>query len=188
MTQLLKLAGAFILAALLFSSCKKCDPTTSTEMNEDDVKWLVYDRGDTVFFQNESGDSVTYVNTILRAENVPGEGYNMSDECISHFDVQAYSVIQDTKQEYPAIMSFFLKTETKFDLILAVNNSGEQKVDVTQPTHATYEINETTYNNVFEVVKTDDAKGQNLKRLLFNQEHGFLSVELFDGRKLELLP
>ncbi|WP_299707607.1 hypothetical protein [uncultured Pontibacter sp.] len=187
MTHSLKLAGAFVLAALLFSSCDKCDPTTTTQMDENDVKWLVYDRGEKVKFKNEAGDTVVYTNTILRAEQVPGEGFNTGDDCIEHFDVQAYSVIQDPEKDYPGLMTYFLKKENSFDVALHVELAGEYKIDTLQATHATYEINETTYNNVFEVVKTDSSKTENLKRLLFNKEHGFLGVELFNGKKLELL-
>lgn len=174
------------MATLLFTSCKDCE-TTSTQMDENDVKWLVYDRGEKVQFKNESGDTVIYANTNLRAEQVPWEGYKTSDDCIKHFDVQAYSVIQDQGKVYPGMMTYFLKKENSFDVLLNVELTGDHEIDIAQPTYASYEVNEVTYSNVFEVVKTDSSKASNLKRLLFNQEHGFLSLELYDGKKLELM-
>ena len=96
MIKSLQLAGVFILSALLFSSCKDCD-TTVTQVSEEEAKWLVYDRGDSARFVNEKKEIVRFVNTGIRVEQVPGEGFNVSDRCIEHYDVQAASFIEDTK-------------------------------------------------------------------------------------------
>ncbi len=88
MTNSLKLAGIFILATLLFASCKDCD-TTVTQVSEEEAKWLVYNRGDSARFVNEKNQIVRYVNTGIRADQVPGEGFNVSDDCIEASSVES---------------------------------------------------------------------------------------------------
>lgn len=192
MTHSIKLVGAFILAALLFTSCKDCD-TTTTQFDEKDVEWLVYDRGDTVRFLNEVGDTVTYTNTALVAEQVPGEGYNVSDNCIGHFDVQAYSVMEDVARnntgatKSPGLATYFLKREKGLEVSVAVDERGEYKLNLAQPTYPSVEVNDVLYNEVYEVVNSDASKVTNVKRILFNKQSGFLSVEFYNDKKLELI-
>ncbi|WP_244554627.1 hypothetical protein [Pontibacter indicus] len=193
MKHSMKLAGVVMLATLLFTSCKDCD-TTTTQFDEKDVEWLVYDRGDTVRFLNEAGDTVAYTNTALIAEQVPGEGYNVSDNCIGHFDVQAYSVMQDVARNSsgtnsnPGIMTFFLKRENSLEVSLAVDQRGEYKLNLAQPAYPSVEVNGVLYNDVYEVSRSDASKVTNVKRILFNKQHGFLSLEFHNDKKLELIP
>lgn len=184
MTHFLKLTGTFLLATLLFTSCKDCD-TTVTQVSEEEALWLVYERNDSVTFVNEAEETIKYHNTALRAEQVPGEGFNTSDKCIEQLDVQAFSTIEDKAKKYPGLGTYILKRPSKFEVVLMVEGRGEYKLDLSQPTYPTLDVNNTTYTDVFEIVKTDNAKETNLKRLLFNKEFGFLSVEYFDGKKLE---
>ena len=192
MTQSIKLVGVVVLATLLFTSCKDCD-TTTTQFDEKDVEWLVYERGDSIRFLNEVGDTVTYTNTALTAEQVPGTGYNLSDNCIGHFDVQAYSVMQDVARnntgttKNPGIMTFFLKRENSFDVSLAVDQRGEFKLNLAQPTYPSVEVNDVLYTDVYEVMNNDDSKDTNVKRVLYNKQHGFLSLEFYNNKKLELI-
>ncbi|GGG05291.1 hypothetical protein [Pontibacter amylolyticus] len=192
MTHRIKLAGAFMLATLLFTSCKDCD-TTTTQFDEKDVEWLVYDRGDTVRFLNEVGDTVAYTNTALIAEQVPGEGYNVSDNCIGHFDIQAYSVMEDVARnststdKNPGIMTYFLKRENSLEVALAVDKRGEYKLNLTQPTYPSVEVNDVLYTDVYEVINNDASKVTNVKRILYNKQRGFLSVEFYNDKKLELI-
>jgi hypothetical protein len=183
MIKSLQLAGVFILSALLFSSCKDCD-TTVIQVSEDEAKWLVYDRGDSARFVNEKNEIVRFVNTGVRVEQVPGEGFNISDNCIERYDVQAASFIEDIKKSYPGLATYILKRPETFEVVLIVENGGDHKINTAQPTYPTKDINNTLYSNVFEVVKTDSTKTTNLKRLLFNKEVGFLSVEYYNGKKL----
>ncbi|MDX5419734.1 MAG: hypothetical protein LPK09_11005 [Hymenobacteraceae bacterium] len=185
MTNTLKLAGAFILATFLFTSCKDCD-TTVTQVEDEEAEWLVYDRNDSVTFINEKAEEVLFVNTVLSAQQVPGEGFDISDECIERYDMQGISIIQNTQKSYPGLATYFLKRPDKFEVTLLVENKGEYTIDEDQPTYPTVEVNNTLYTNVFEVINTDATKATNMKRLLFNKEFGFLSVEYYDGKKLEL--
>ncbi|MBX0332509.1 hypothetical protein K3G39_04585 [Pontibacter sp. HSC-14F20] len=185
-----------MLATLLFTSCKECE-TTTTQFDEKDVEWLVYERDDTVRFLNEIGDTVTYANTALVADHVPGEGYNISDNCIGHFDIQAYSVMQDiarsstststSTSNNPGIMTFFLKRENSLEVSLAVDKLGEYKLNHTQPAYPAVEVNGVVYNDVYEVLNNDASKVTNLKRILYNKQSGFLSLEFHNDRKLELI-
>lgn len=181
-----------MLATLLFTSCKDCD-TTTTQFDEKDVEWLVYDRGDTVRFLNEVGDTVAYTNTALIAEQVPGEGYNVSDNCIGHFDIQAYSVMEDVARnststdKNPGIMTYFLKRENSLEVALAVDKRGEYKLNLAQPTYPSVEVNGVLYNDVYEVINNDASKVTNVKRILYNKQRGFLSVEFYNDKKLELI-
>ncbi|WP_018478556.1 hypothetical protein [Pontibacter roseus] len=185
MTNPFKLAGMFLLATLLFTSCKDCD-TTVTQVTEDDTKWLVYDRGDTVRFVNENNETVRFTTSVLRADQVPGEGFNVTDNCIEQYDIQAVSIIEDTNKEYPRLATFFLKRPNTFDMALLVEEVGEYEINETQPTYPTATVNNNLYSEVFEVVRTDSSKTTNLKRILFNKEFGFLSVEYYNGKKLQL--
>jgi hypothetical protein len=188
MKKILKLAGPFLLATLLFTSCKDCD-TTVTQVSEDEALWLVYDRNDSVAFVNEAEETIKFYNTALRAEQVPGEGFNTSDKCIEQLDVQAFSTMEDKEQDkakkYPGLGTYILKRPSKFEVVLLVEGRGEFKLDLAQPTYPSLEVNNTFYTDVYEIVKTDDSKETNVKRLLFNKEFGYLSVEFFNGKKLE---
>lgn len=185
MTQFVKLAGAFLLATLLFTSCNDCD-TTMTQVSQDEVRWLVYDRNDSVAFVNEEGKTIKFYHTALRAEQVPGEGYSITDKCIEQVDMQASSTIEEKAKKYPGLGTYILKRPDKFEVVLIVEGRGEFKLaNLEQPTYPSLEVNNKEYSDVFEVVKTDDSKETNVKRLLFNKEFGYLSVEYFDGRKLE---
>lgn len=182
-----------MLATLLFTSCKDCE-TTTTQFDEKDVEWLVYDRGDSTQFLNEAGDTLTYTNTALIAEQVPGEGYNISDNCIGHFDVQAYSVMEDVARnsnstnKNPGLATYFLKRENSLDVSVAVDGRGEYKLNLAQPTYPSVEVNDALYTDVYEVINNDASKATNVKRILFNKQRGFLSVEFYNDKKLELLP
>ena len=137
-------------------------------------------------FINEKAEEVLFVNTLLNAQQVPGEGFNVADDCIERYDMQAMSIIKNAQKNYPGLATYFLKRPDKFEVTLLVENQGEYTIDESQPTYPSVEVNSTVYSNVFEVIKTDSSKATNLKRLLFNKEFGFISVEYYDGRKLEL--
>ncbi len=187
MKHLLKLVAILVFATVLFTSCKECDVTT-TQMEQEDIDWLIYDRTDTIFFLTEAGETVTYRNTLLRAEQVPGEGYNASDNCIGHFDVQAVSVMEDVQRVSPGIATYFLKRENLFEVKLLISERGEYKLNLAEPTYETYELNGEVYTNVYQVINNDSGNEKNVSRILFNKTHGFLSLEFHNGKKLELIP
>lgn len=186
MKHSLKLAGAFILATFLFTSCKDCD-TTVTQFDEDDVAWLAYEQNDTVHFLTELGDTVQYRNVGMRAEQIPGEGFNISDDCIERYDVQAYAILEEKTKKSPGLMTYFIKRENSFLVGLAVENNGEFKLDMAAPTYPSLEVNGTPYLNVYEVLQTNNTEAGRVKRILFNQSYGFLSIELYGDKKLELI-
>lgn len=187
MKHLLKLVAVFVFAAFLFTSCKECDVTT-TQIEEEDVEWLVYERPDTIHFLTEAGDTVIYRNTLLRAEQIPGEGYNVSDNCIGQFDVQAVSVMEDVERVSPGIAVVFIKRENVFDLSLLVAERGEFKLNLAEPNYETYELNDVIYTDVYQVMSNNANDEKNVKRILFNKTHGFLSLEFHNDKKLVLIP
>jgi hypothetical protein len=187
MKHLLKLVATFVFAAFLFTSCKECDVTT-TQIEEADVDWLVYDRNDTIYFLSDVGDTILYRNTLLRAEQVPGEGYNASDNCIGHFDVQAVSVMEDVDRVAPGIAVYFLKRENLFEVKLLVDQRGEFNLNLAEPTYETYELNDVVYTDVYQITSSNASNEKNVSRILFNKAHGFLSMEFHNGKKLELIP
>jgi hypothetical protein len=186
MTHSLKLAGAFILATLLFTSCKDCD-TTVTQIDENDAAWLSYEHNDTVNFLNELGDTVQYVNIAMRAEQIPGEGFNISDDCIEHYDVQAFAILEEQTKKNPSLMTYFIKRENSFLVSLAVEGRGDYKLNLDEPTYPSLEVNGMTYLNVYEVLQTNQADAGRIKRMLYNKTHGFLSIEFYGDKKLELI-
>lgn len=183
----LKLVAVFVLATFLFTSCKECDVTT-TQLDESDVEWLVYDRPDSIQFLTEAGDTVLYTNSLIRAEQIPGEGYNASDNCIGHFDVQAVSVMEDVDRVSPSIAVFFLKRENLFEVSILVAERGDYKLNLATPNYDVYELNGEVYTNVYEIVNNDASNEKNVRRILFNKAYGFLSMEFHNNKKLELIP
>jgi hypothetical protein len=179
--------GVVILSTFLFSSCKEDCDTTVTQVSEEEAAWLVYSRGDSAHFLNETNQKVSFVNTALLSEQVPGEGFNTSSDCIEQYDVQAFSSIEDPQNKYPGLATYILKRPDNLQVVLVVEERGEFEINEAEPTHATLTINDVAYNNVFEIVKTDSTKTTNLKRLRFNKEFGFLSAEYYDGKKLQLM-
>ncbi|MHC2990483.1 hypothetical protein OB13_02385 [Pontibacter sp. HJ8] len=187
MTNSIKLMGAVLLSTFLFSSCQEDCDTTVTQVSEDEAGWLVYSRGDSAYFINETNQQVNFVNTALLSEQVPGEGFSTTSDCIEQYDVQAFSSIEDPQNKYPGLATYILKKPDTLQVVIVVEERGEFEINEAQPTYATLTINNVAYSNVFEIVKTDSTKTTNLKRLRFNKQFGFLSAEYYDGKKLQLM-
>src|SRR5688500_4742138 len=89
------------LAASALTSCEKCGNVLITEPTPEDSEWLVYRQNDTTAFQTETNDTVRYVRTGIYAQNVPGEGFTVEDECIDQIDVQVRAVMEDVADAQP---------------------------------------------------------------------------------------
>lgn len=190
MKQFVKTAALFSLLAFLFSSCKDCE-TTVTEIELEEAQWLVYERGDTARFLNELGEEVNYVHATLRTDPVPGTGTSINDDCISHYDRQAFSIMENRNGENPALVTFLLKRRESFKVNLALMYFGGQSVaeynlDITDTPAEFVEINGKRYFDVYEVVMPEETKPTYPKRILFNKTEGFLSVDFVNGKKLEI--
>ncbi|WP_242928691.1 hypothetical protein [Pontibacter vulgaris] len=184
MNKILRPVLALAFGSFLLASCDKCEPTY-TQPTTEDLDWLVYDTKDSIRFVNESNKVFTYLRTNAYTQNIPGAGYSVSDDCIEKMDTQVVNVIQQVKNQQPGLAITILKTPEDLTVNLVVEDRGTYKIDKANPTFATLDLNGFTYNNVFEV-KADSTKATSLKRLLFNKEFGFLSLEMYDGRKLDL--
>ena len=172
-----------LFGAVLLSSCDKCGESTITMVTEDDAKWLVYDGKDTIRFVNEANLPVNYVRTRLTSENVPGEGYSLDDKCIDQLDTQVGNIIQDVRSQQPGLATYILRRPNNLTVQLLVEGRGAYEINESTPTYPSLEVDGTVYNNVFEV-KKDSTAATSVKRILFNKEVGFISVELYGGKKL----
>lgn len=179
-TALMLLAGS----TLLFS-CENCESPTVTEFTEQDYDWLVYERTSRVNFVNEKEETVEYKFGGVVVNNVPGEGYSVSDECIEKLDSQAYLAITDTTNKNLDLFTYMLKRPDEFSVKLSIENRGDWTLDPTSPTHQTYELDGINYTNVYEILP-DSTKPTSVKQILFNKAYGYLYVEFYDGKFLKL--
>ncbi|MCC9137858.1 hypothetical protein ACFSKU_01810 [Pontibacter silvestris] len=171
---------------IICTSCDSCETSSVTFVSEEDERWLVYDQGDTILFENEAGQTLTYVHTLLTSENIPAEGYEATDECVDKMDVQVGSIIQDVKNAKPGLGTYILRRPDSLTVKLAVEGNDTWKIEETTPTYNTLNVNGQDYNNVYEI-NSDSTKDTGIKRLLYSKEKGFISIDFYDGRKLQLV-
>lgn len=183
----LKALFVCLLSAGFLASCEQCKAPVVTELNEADTKWLVYNTTDTVRFTDQTNETVKYVLTDAFAERVPGEGYTFADDCIETQDTQAARVIQNVGKKWPGLATYVLRRPEKFQINLIVEGQSSFALQENNPTFPTLEINGQNYQNVYEFKKDSTASGS-LKRVLFNQNQGYLQVEFYGGKKLVRKP
>jgi len=174
---------SLLFGAVLLSSCERCENATITMVTEEDAKWLVYDGKDTIRFVNESNQPIHYIRTYITPENVPGKGYSVDDKCVEQLDTQVSNVIQDVKGKQPGLATYVLKRPDELTVKLIVEGRGAYEIDETKPTHASLPVNGKTYPDVFEI-KKDSTANNTVKRILYNKQVGFISVEFYGGKKL----
>lgn len=174
----------FFASALLIS-CEECGEPTITPITEDDAKWLVYNNQDTIRYTSNTNEQVKFLLSNAFTENVPGEGYSISDDCIEEMNTQAGRIVQDVKQKWPGMATYILKSPNDLRVSLVVQGGPAIEIDENNPTYPTKRINEVNYLNVFEVNK-DSTKVGDLKRIFFNRDSGFIRVEYYGGRTLQL--
>lgn len=168
------------------SACDTCETSSVTIVSEADEEWLVYDSGDTIIFQNETGQTLTYIHSLRYSDNVPAEGYATTDDCIDKMDVQVSSIIQDIRNTRLGMGTYILRRPDSLTVKLAVEGSDTWTLATQSPAYSTLNVNGADYNNVYEITP-DSTKPAGVKRLLYSKEKGFISISFYDGRMLQLV-
>jgi hypothetical protein len=181
------LSSFFMLlsATAVLSSCEQCGNTIVTEPTPEDVEWLVYKPGDTVTFVTETSARVRYARTGIFAQTLPGEGFTATDECIEQVDVQLRTIIDDVAGELPSLGTRILSKPEELVVEVNVSNTGVWEINEASPTLDSVAVNGITYRDVYEII-SDSIAADGAKHILFNKEFGFLKVEFFNGRLLQL--
>jgi len=174
-----------LFGSLFFYACETCDNPTITQISEADVSWLVYKEKSLVNFENEVGNIVSYRFTSALAQNVPGEGQSLDDDCFERLDSQAFLTMQDTTKKYPALSTYILRRPDSLSVRLSVESRGDWAIDKDNPTYPSYDVNGLQYFNVFEI-KPDSLRPSSVKQILFNKQFGFLYVGFYDGKSLTI--
>ena len=123
-----------LFGSLFFYACETCDNPTITQISEADVSWLVYKEKSLVNFENEVGNIVPYKFASAVAQNVPGEGQSLNDDCIDKLDSQAALTMQDTTRRHPQLVTYILKRPDSLFVKLSVQNRGDWTIDKDNPT------------------------------------------------------
>ena len=173
---------ALLFATAVLTSCEKCGEVTITKPTAAEAEWLVYKTKDSLRFVTATGDNVVYVRRGIFAQDFPGEGFNATDECIESVDTQIRTVLEDVKNIQPSLSTRIFTKPGDLQVSVGVADQGLWEIQEEDPDYETLEVNGETYNEVHEVV-TDNTTAGTVKRILFNKEFGFLSLE-FDGGKV----
>ncbi|GAB3203243.1 hypothetical protein ABID22_000958 [Pontibacter aydingkolensis] len=191
----LKTCLALLFGSVLFTSCENCKSPSITTFTETDTDWLAYTadaptdgKPDTIWFTNDAGADIKFTRTQLYANNLPGDGFTFDDKCIDQMNAQAGAIIQDVTRKMPGLATYILKKPNDLQVKLLVEKLGTYEIQEENPTHASLTIDGLTYVDVFEVSipgnDTDD-KGK-VKLVYFNKTHGFIRVEFYGGKFLQL--
>ncbi|MCC9166814.1 hypothetical protein [Pontibacter harenae] len=177
---------SFVVGALLFSSCDKCDEVKYSRATTDDLEWLVYGQDDSIKFVNQDNVLLTFTRVNATENQLPGEGYSASDECIEKVDVQHLVTMQDLKNQHPTFGTAVTRSSDKLKVNVMLESRGMHEINVENPDFETLEVNGQNYSNVYEIT-ADSTRTYSLKRLLFNKSHGVLYYELYDRREYKLV-
>lgn len=176
-----------LLAIAVLTSCEKCGNVTITQPTPADAEWLVYRQNDSIRFVTESGSNVVYTRSGIFAQSLPGEGYTATDECIESINVQIRTLIEDVNDSQPPLSTRILSKPGDLLVEVGVADHGVWEINEQEPAYESLEVNGRAYNNVHEVVTNSTSTGD-VKRILYNKEFGFLSVEFNGGKTLQRRP
>ena len=176
-----------LVATALLSSCEDCGNVIISEPTEADAAWLVYRQKDTIRFVTELNETVAYTRTGIFAQNIPGEGYSATDECIEKINVQVRTLIEDVNDVHPPLGTRILSKPDGLLVDIGVADQGFWEINEQDPAFDNLEVNGETYTNVYEAVTNSTEVGR-VKRILYNKEFGILSVEFNGGKILKLKP
>lgn len=175
-----------LLATVMLSSCEKCGNVTRSSPTAADAEWLPYRENDEIRFITELNDTVVYNRSGIFAQEFPGEGFSATDECIDKVNVQIRSVIGDTSDNRPSLITRILRKPDDLQVELGVADMGIWEVNDQEPPIESLQVNGKAYNNVYEV-RTNSTQEDGVRRILYNKEFGFLRVEFNDGKFLQLV-
>ncbi|MCX2741093.1 hypothetical protein [Pontibacter anaerobius] len=178
-----------MFASATLAACDNCGDISITEPSTEDSQWLVYGTGDTALFRNEAGATITYLRTGIYAQNVPGDGYSISDDCIDKRNTQVTNIIEDKERKMPYLGTYILKKPDSLIVKIGVGNKNAWDIkdtDQTQTVTVGEGESQITYNNAY-VFEADSTAADSPKEVYFSKDKGFLKVELYNGKKLELV-
>lgn len=173
-----------MFASATLAACDNCGDISITDPTPEDMQWLVYGNGDTALFRNELGDTVMYLRTGIYPQNVPGDGYSISDDCIEQRNTQITNIIEDKDRRMPYLGTFILKKPDSLFVRIGVGNKNAWDLKTATDELQEVTVGETPYNAY--VFKADSTAG-GPKEVFFNKQDGFLKVEFYGGKKLELI-
>ncbi|GAB3532303.1 hypothetical protein GCM10027443_15890 [Pontibacter brevis] len=176
-----------LLATAVLTSCEKCGNVTISSPTAADAEWLPYRQNDTIRFMTELNETIVYTRSGIFAQEFPGEGFSATDECIEKVNVQIRSVIGDIRDNRPSLATRILRKPDDLQVELSVADMGVWEVNDEAPAYESLEVNGQLYDNVYEVI-TNSTDGGGVRRILYNKQYGFLSVEFNDGRFLNRRP
>ncbi|WP_439882060.1 hypothetical protein ACSX1A_02640 [Pontibacter sp. MBLB2868] len=178
-----------LFASSLLGSCtEKCGDPTITPITESDAEWLVYDTPDTIKYTSNTKETVKFVLSNAFTEQIPGEGYSVTDDCIDKQDTQAGRIIQNVSQKWPGMATYVIKRPNNLIVSLVLQGNGSFEIDENNPTYPTLPINGLNYKDVFEIKKdtSSTTKVGDVKQILFNKENGYIKVVYFGGKSIQL--
>ncbi|WP_266204752.1 hypothetical protein [Pontibacter kalidii] len=178
-----------MFASATLASCENCGDISITEPTPEDSQWLVYGTGDNVLFRNEKDDTITYQRTGIYVQSVPGDGYSVSDDCIDKRNTQVTNIIEDKDRKLPYLITYILKKPDSLIVRIGVANKNAWEIkgsDQPQTVTVGEGEDEITYNNAY-VLKADSTAADSPKEVYFTKDEGFVKVELYNGKKLELI-
>lgn len=184
-----------LFATAALTSCEQCGNVLITEPTPEDSQWLVYKLNDTISFKTEANDIVRYARTGIYAQNVPGEGFTMEDECIDQIDVQVRTVIEDVENEQPYLGTRILSKPDDLVVEVAVGENvndkaveiGVWEIDESAASYDSLIVNDQMYYEVFEL-NPENTKANSVSQILYNKGFGFLRVAFYNGKQLERMP
>ena len=183
------LSAGLCLGALFLSSCNDCT-TSVAQFDDADNEWLVYGTQEELQMVDErdlNQDTVfVFKNSSIKSEQMPGEGFDVTDACIEQYDTRRASVMQNSSgDELPGLTVVALKRPNDLQVSLVVINRGEFPIpDLNTPQYDSLVINGFTYRDVFQLAHPDSSS-IGVSRVLFNKEYGFLKVVYHNDRKFK---
>jgi len=177
---------SFVAGALLLSSCDKCGTATYAEPTAQDLEWLVYEQNDSIKYVNQDNVPLIFTRVNAVTNQLPGQGFSASDDCIERYDVQYATTMQDLKNQHPTFGTVVSRLSDTLLVQVMLENRGIYTIDVDNPDFPVKEVNGKEYTDVYEI-NADSTRTYSLKHLLFNKTHGVLSYELYDRRTYKIV-
>lgn len=173
-----------VFASAFLAACEKCNNINITEPTQSEIAWLVYNSNDTLYFRTEAGDTVMYRRTGIYAQNVPGEGYSVEDECIEELNTRVTNILEEEQRQQPFLATSVFSKPDSLLIKIGVGNNSSWMVDTTSAMQEVTVLGNTYDAFVFEGTNTTATAP---KTVYFNKIDGFLKIEFNDGKKLELI-
>ncbi|TPE44485.1 hypothetical protein [Pontibacter mangrovi] len=173
-----------ILASATLAACDDCGNISITEPTPEDSQWLVYGTGDTALFKDQAGNTITYLRTGIYAQNVPGDGFSVTDDCVSQRNTQVTNIIEDKDRKLPYMGTYILKKPDSLIVKIGVGDKAAWNITSSTPTED-YKLNDTLYTAY--ILERADTATEGPAKVYFTKEKGFVKVEFDNENSLELI-